>query len=176
MKTDTEAQLIEAAQGGDVESFGVLYGRYYGPIKALAWSMLGDHHLAEDAAQQTFAVACGALGRLRSREKFGWWLAGICRNTARQMARAQSKTTLVETWAGGPEFSGVVGDNGTVQRAIRQLPVKAREVIVLRYYDNLPYDRIGAVLGISESAVHGRLIRAKRKMKKYLKLNGYAGK
>jgi len=171
VQTETEAQLIEAAQGGDVKSFGALYARYYGSIKALAFSVLGDHHLAEDAAQQTFAVACGALGQLRSREKFGWWLAGICRNTARQMARTQSKTTLVETWADGPAVSGVGDDNGTVQRAIRQLPVKAREVIVLRYYDNLPYDRIGAVLGISESAVHGRLVRAKRKMKKYLKLS-----
>ncbi|MCP4711637.1 MAG: hypothetical protein GY869_23715 [Planctomycetes bacterium] len=89
MKSETEAQIIEAAQGGDVDSFGVLYARYYGPIKALAFSVLGDHHLAEDAAQQTFAVACSELHRLRSREKFGWWLAGICRNTARQMVRKQ---------------------------------------------------------------------------------------
>ena len=166
---------MEAARAGNPAGMAQLYERYYGPMAALAWSVLGDHHLAEDAAQQAFAVACDRLGRLRKKEKFAGWLAGICRNTAREMVRSQRKAAPPEPL---PETNAPTdGENhdGQVRRAIRQLPDRAREVIVLRYYNNLPYDRIGAVLGVSEAAVHGRLIRAKRKIKKYLEQNGFEG-
>jgi len=45
----------------------------------------------------------------------------------------------------------------------------------LRYYDNLPYEQIAQVLDISIQAVNGRLVRAKRKIAKYLKRNGLTG-
>ena len=52
-----EAALVEAAQGGCLDSFGALYQRYHNPIVALAYAQLGDKHAAEDAAQEAFAVA-----------------------------------------------------------------------------------------------------------------------
>ena len=55
---------------------------------ALAYSMLADRDLAEDAAQEVFAVACHDIGNLKSKERFAAWLAGICRNVSRQMLRA----------------------------------------------------------------------------------------
>jgi DNA-directed RNA polymerase specialized sigma24 family protein len=45
---------------------------------------------------------------------------------------------------------------------------------VLRYYNNLSYERIGAILGISHAAINGRLARTKQKMAKYLKQNGFS--
>jgi RNA polymerase sigma-70 factor (ECF subfamily) len=62
-----------------------------------------------------------------------------------------------------------------IHRAIQQLKPAERELIVLRYYDNLPYERIASVLDISVQAVNGRLTRAKRKIAKYLKRNGLTG-
>jgi DNA-directed RNA polymerase specialized sigma24 family protein len=59
---------------------------------ALAYSVLGDRDSAEDAAQEVFAIACRHLTSLRHSNKFGAWLAGICRNTARQMLRVKGKT------------------------------------------------------------------------------------
>ncbi|MBN2269577.1 MAG: hypothetical protein JXN61_03130, partial [Sedimentisphaerales bacterium] len=76
----SEQALVQAAQNGDLESFAALYNRYHSPIVALAYSMLADRDMADDAAQEVFAIACRDLPRLKSQEKFAAWLAGICRN------------------------------------------------------------------------------------------------
>jgi RNA polymerase sigma-70 factor (ECF subfamily) len=60
-----------------------------------------------------------------------------------------------------------------IRRAIEQLPVSAKELIVLRYYNGLSYEEISSVLGISRPTINGRLTRAKRKIAKYLNHNGF---
>ncbi len=89
-----EEQLVEAAQNGHLESFGAplpailqLYGR-------ISLFGLADRNFAEDAAQEVFAVACRDLICLKRRDRFGAWLAGICRNITRQMIRAKVKTAV----------------------------------------------------------------------------------
>jgi len=169
----SETELVEAAQGGCLESFAALYKRYYGAMVALGYSVLDDIHLAEDAAQQSFAIACGDLSKLKSKEKFGCWLAGICRNVAKQMRRRQGRqSALDESVTATPKRDSF---DCTVRQAVWSLKPFYREPIVLRYYDNLPYEQIGNVLGISVQAVNGRLIRAKKKIKKYLERNGITG-
>ncbi|MHC4889580.1 MAG: RNA polymerase sigma factor, partial [Planctomycetota bacterium] len=91
MNLNSETKLVEAAQNGHLESFGALYKVYHSPMVALAYSMLADRDLAEDAAQEVFAIACRDLLSLRREDKFGAWLAGICRNVARQMLRSRVK-------------------------------------------------------------------------------------
>jgi RNA polymerase sigma factor (sigma-70 family) len=62
-----------------------------------------------------------------------------------------------------------------MQQAILDLPQKYREVIALRYYDSLPYERIATVLGLTVQGVNGRLIRAKRKIEQHLRRQGFTG-
>jgi len=169
----SEQSLVEAALNGRLESFAALYERYYGCMVALAYSVLADIHLAEDAAQQSFVIACCDLQRLKSKEKFGPWLAGICRNTARSMRRRQAKETTLDESIPATMPQDCFDD--MVRRAVWSLRTVYKEPIVLRYYDNLPYEQIASVLGISLGAVNGRLIRAKRKIKKYLERNGITG-
>jgi RNA polymerase sigma-70 factor, ECF subfamily len=57
----SDAVLVEAAQQGRLDGFGALYQRYHNPIVALAYAQLGDRHSAEDAAQESFAIACRDL-------------------------------------------------------------------------------------------------------------------
>jgi RNA polymerase sigma-70 factor (ECF subfamily) len=173
LKSSSQAQLVEAAQNGCLESFATLYEQYYSPMVALAYSMLADIHLAEDAAQQSFAIAAQDLPKLKSKEKFAGWLAGICRNTARQMLKSKAPAVTLNK----PPATEAGKDCRTelIHRAVWRLRMVYREVIVLRYYDNMPYEQIATVLGISPQAVHGRLIRAKRKIKSYLMRNGFTG-
>jgi RNA polymerase sigma-70 factor (ECF subfamily) len=89
----SDADLVEAAQHGRLDSFGALYQRYHNPMVALAYAQLGDKHTAEDAAQEVFAIACRDLGSLRDRAKFAAWLGGICRNVCRQMLRVKVRPT-----------------------------------------------------------------------------------
>jgi RNA polymerase sigma-70 factor (ECF subfamily) len=184
---DSETQLVEAAQNGHLESFGVLYRRYHSSMVALAYSMLADRDLAEDAAQEVFAVACRDLGSLKSKERFAAWLAGICRNVSRQMLRANKRLTAENAEAAessrfnlSSAISAVNPDGAqdhheAIHRAVWNLRRSERELIVLRYFDGFSQAHISEVLGISPQAVNGRLVRAKRKIAKYLKRNGLAG-
>ena len=176
MDLNSETQLVEAAQNGHLESFGALYKRYHSPMVALAYSMLADRDLAEDAAQEVFAVACRDIASLKSKERFAAWLAGICRNVSRQMLRANK----IKPVALNDDYAARGDDDSldrreVIRRAVWSLREAERELIVLRYFDGVSQARISEVLGLSAQAVNGRLVRAKRKIAKYLKRNGLTG-
>jgi RNA polymerase sigma-70 factor (ECF subfamily) len=168
-----QIELVEAALAGDIDSFGQLARRYYASIAAIAYSILADHQLAEDAAQEAFARALTNLSKLRKPDKFAPWLAQICRNVAKDMVAAKARQINTEDSCRAPDSSGPDDNVEAVRRSIEQLPFRAREVIVLRYYNGLSYEEISSVLGISRATVNGRLTRAKRKMAKYLKRDGF---
>ena len=171
----SDAQLAEAARNGHLESFGALYQRYYSSMVALAYSTLGDKELAIDAAQETFVLACGKIESLKSKDKFGAWLAGICRNVSRQVLRTKAKITKSITNKSADKIYDEEYRKEMVNLAVQKLKPAEKELIVLRYYDNLPYEQIAELLDISVQAVNGRLARTKRKIAKYLKRNGFTG-
>jgi RNA polymerase sigma-70 factor (ECF subfamily) len=173
VETKPEALIVEAAQNGHLASFAVLYERYYGCMVALAYSVLADKSLAEDAAQESFAAACRDLPSLKSKDKFASWLAGICRNIAKQMQKSKGRFAALNGDAPTKEEKSY--DSDLIRRAVWKLRTVHREPIVLRYYNGLSYEQISLTLGISQQAVHGRLTRAKRKIAKYLKRNGFTG-
>ena len=175
MDLNSETQLVEAAQNGHLESFAALYQKYHSPMVALAYSLLADRNLAEDAAQEVFAIACRDLDTLKRKDKFGAWLAGVCRNVARQTLRSKARTAPQDVQPPAESHSNSEPRWDAVRRAVWELPDAERELIVLRYYDGFSHAHISQVLDISPSAVNGRLVRAKRKIAKYLRRNGFTG-
>jgi RNA polymerase sigma-70 factor (ECF subfamily) len=173
MTQEKETTLVEAAIKGEPESFTELCRRYYPVMVAIAHSLLGDRHLAEDAAQETFAKAAVKLPQLKQTNKFAGWLATICRNEARNMARRENvmqHNDEQSMTATNPQKD----DSGdAVRQALNKLTEPARELVYLKYYDGLSYEQISRVLGISQQAINGRLRRAKRKMVDYLRHNGF---
>ena len=176
MNLNSETTLVQAAQNGHLESFGALYERYHSSMVALAYSMLADRDLAEDAAQDVFAIACRDLRSLKSKERFAAWLAGICRNISRQMLRANKGKPVALGNNPITENRDDTDDHReAIHRAVWSLREPDRELIVMRYFDGFSQGQISEVLDISLQAVNGRLVRAKRKIAKYLKRNGYMG-
>jgi len=189
--------LVERAARGDGDSFTELCRRYYGPMVAIGHAIIGDRHLAEDAAQQAFAKAAVHLPGLRKPEQFGRWVAAICRNEAKDLARVRrGLSTVGDLVEEAVRVEGVSpsdrgqhaydtvspSDRGleardtageAVKRALSRLPAEVKEVVYLRFYDGLSYEQISAVLGISEQAINGRLRRAKRKLAQYLRRDGF---
>ena len=175
METKTQKQLVEQACLGDVGSFGKLYEHYYATMVWLAYSIVKDVTTAEDIAQQSFATACENLGSLKDKEKFANWLSGICRNTA-LTSFAQSKKDNVSI----DDVVLVCNDEGNdveeqkiVQKSVFELPQMYREVVVLHYYNDMSYDQIRDLLGVSLHTVRGRLRRARKKIEKYLKKQNF---
>jgi len=173
VQNEPERALVDAAVGGDIESFGELCRWYYPAIVAVAYAVLSDHQLAEDAAQESFARALVNLRRLKNRGRFAPWLAAICRNVAKDMVATKARHISTEDPSRIARDDSDDEDSRAIRQAIEHLPDAAKELIVLRYYNNLSYERIAAILGISPAAINGRLLRAKRKMAKYLKRTGF---
>jgi len=69
--------LVAAACQGDLASFGLLYERHYRLAVGIARARLSDCHLAEDAAQEAFLIACRTLPSLRDPNRFPEWLGTI---------------------------------------------------------------------------------------------------
>jgi len=169
----SEIHLIEAATGGDIESFGELCQRYYATMAAIAYAVMSDHQLAEDAAQESFARALVNLRNLKKKDRFAPWLAAICRNVAKDMLAAKARQINTDDISEVAETGNSDENNRAIRRAIERLPESAKYLVVLRYYDGLSYEQISSVLGISKASINGRLTRAKRKMADYLKRNGF---
>jgi RNA polymerase sigma-70 factor (ECF subfamily) len=160
-----ETNLAAAARSGDAESFSRLCARHYPALVAIAYSQLADRSLAEDAAQEALLIAYRDAAKLKDAERFLPWLAAICRNTAIDMAKARARERRVgaEDGASVPAVSRHEYDAVAVVRGIiLRLRPDLREAILLRYYNDMSYEQIAALLGISEEAVNGQLRRARQ--------------
>jgi RNA polymerase sigma-70 factor (ECF subfamily) len=164
----SDAELVEAACQGDPASFGRLYERYYRMAVGIASSRLSDRHLAEDAAQEAFAIACRTLPKLQNRDRFPQWLGTICRRTA---SRLDINRPTHEPL---PEDQQRAGDVALdmlrlqVQDALALLDETSREIVLLHYFSGLSYEEISLVLDLSVQSVHGRLQRARGKLARVL--------
>jgi len=172
---DLEDQiLVQRALQSEPESFGELCRRYYDSLVAIANSILLDHHLAEDAAQEALAAACRDLAKLKKPERFGPWVGAICRNVAKDMLRQLRKQQEpVGTDAGNEPDCEEDEREAILDQALQQLPQHLREVIFLRYYNEMSYEQMTKVLGATEQMIDGRLRRAKKKIAVYLKRKGF---
>ena len=173
-KPDTA--LVKVAINGDADGFTELCRRYYPAMVAIAHSVVGDRHLAEDVAQQAFAKAAVKLPQLKKESRFAGWLAVICRNVAKDMALNVGAGLRVCPTEDLSKIAAKSRDDDTtetVREAISKLSASARELIFLRYYDGMSYEQMSEVLDISEQAINGRLRRAKKKMADYLRRNGF---
>jgi RNA polymerase sigma-70 factor (ECF subfamily) len=167
--------LVRRALEADAEAFGVLCRRYYPPLVAVADAILLDHHLAEDAAQEALAHACRQLPGLRRPELFGPWVAAICRNVAKDMLRnRQRQATAVE--ADDPAQAGRDTSDGWTEllaEALQNLESSLREVVYMRFYNDMSYQQMAKVLSGTPRSIDGRLRRAKRKIAAYLARRGF---
>lgn len=140
------------------------HGRY---LKRLCFLYLKDLSLAEDAVQETFMKAYGALDNFRDESSEKTWLVRIAVNTCRDHLRSAwfkrvDRRVTLETIP-EPSTNPAMPDP-TVMTRIMALPRKHREVILLRYYQEMEISDIALALGIPEGTVKSRLSRAKDKL------------
>lgn len=160
----SDAELVAAACAGDLASFGTLYRRHYRLAVGIARSRLSDSHLAEDAAQEAFAVACRTLSTLKDQNRFTQWLGTICRRTATRLAECQSNHAPLTEDQEPVSDPALATLRLQVREALWTLDDDAREVVLLHYFSGLSHAEIAQTLDVSTDAVHGRLQRARRKL------------
>jgi len=166
--------LVRQALQADPESFGQLCTRYYHSLVAVADSILLDHHLAEDATQEALAHACRQLPKLKKPELFGPGIAAICRNVAKDMPRdrMRQREPAGDCEPQGPDCREN-GRNEVLAEALQQLPQHLREVVFLRFYNEMSYQQMAKILGATQEALDGRLRRAKKRIAAFMKAKRY---
>ncbi|MGI6686782.1 MAG: sigma-70 family RNA polymerase sigma factor [Christensenellales bacterium] len=140
------------------------YGR---ELKRMCYMYLKDQALAEDAVQDTFLKAYKALNDFREESSEKTWLMRIAVNTCKDylrtawFRRVDRRRTLDELPEQGHEPQM---PDPTVMQEIMSLSVKHREVILLRYYQEMEIADIAAALNLPEGTVKSRLARAREKL------------
>jgi RNA polymerase sigma-70 factor, ECF subfamily len=156
-----ESLLLERARAGDPDAREQLVRRHLDDVYRLTSRILGDRDLAQDATQDAFVNALGALHRFRGDASFRTWLLRIAVNAARSVGRRQVRrreVTLVlaeQEPSVGPDAATQVErsmEAARVEQVLARLPKKQRLAVALRIQQGLSYAEIGAALDCSEGA------------------------
>jgi RNA polymerase sigma-70 factor (ECF subfamily) len=162
-------ELLKSCQAGDASAVTQLVALYRPAVYRLALSVLDDAEEADEAAQDAFLAALGALRSFRGQTPFTAWLYAItldvCRRHVRRRGPGRLAQAINRLWPlHGPRPAPVDEANSFqvqapahVWQAVARLPEPLRLVVVLRYYHELQAGEIAAVLRIDERAVHRRL-------------------
>ena len=180
-------QLVEEALGGNALSFQLLVERYQERIFALSRHYTKSAVEVEDIAQDTFLKAFRRLDSFQRQSSFSTWLYRIAVNTAldflkrsgRSPVQAVEDPELAAAPVRGQAGSGVTITSPDVnlrreelaritQEVLAELPEIFRTVLVLREFEELSYQEMAEVLGISIGTVESRLFRARARFKEAL--------
>lgn len=177
-----ELNVIHRAQQGDAQAFAELVKAYQGPVYRLALGMGLSPHDAEEVAQEAFVAAWRGLPNFRGDSKFFTWLYQLTHHAAIDFLRREKRHGNTVELAERPEISGeenrpeeIVeqqGDREAVAAAMQELTPEYREILLLRYMQELDYDEIAAVLAVPAGTVKSRLNRAKAQLKEILLRQG----
>ena len=148
-----DTDLVVRAQHGDRVAFATLAAPLYARLHRVAYSILGDAHLAEDATQQAMLRVWRSLPRLRDPARLDAWayrtLVHSCNTEARRGHRWLPSILVPEAVdVVAPDDLGTVADRDQLERGFRRLSVDQRAVVVLHHYAGLSHSEIGRSLGI----------------------------
>lgn len=176
---EVDQQLVERAQRGDKQAFGLLVSKYQRKLARLLSRLIRDPAEVEDVAQEAFIKAYRALPSFRGDSAFYTWLYRIGINTAKnylvsQGRRAPTTTEFdseeAETFEEGNQLRDIntperlllskqIGE--TVNSAMEALPEELRTAIVLREIEGLSYEEIASIMECPIGTVRSRIFRAR---------------
>ena len=175
--SDTDQQLVQRAQRGDLRAFDLLVLKYQGRIAALVSRYVSDAGEVEDVTQEAFIKAYRALGKFRGDSAFYTWLYRIAANAAKNHLVAKGRRpeayATIEDAEGfdeggmfsesaSPEALAMGGELAeVVESALKALPDELKAALMLREFDGLSYDDIADVLGCPVGTVRSRIFRAR---------------
>lgn len=178
--------LVQKTLKGDNEAFRLIVDRYKNALFNLAYRLTKNRESAEDLAQEAFVRAYEHLERFDQKRSFFTWLYTICtnltinelkkkshydnreRNTWEQ--KGKDKRITSDTWSGRefPEAEQKVDaeeKKDLLNELLGKIPDEYRTAVILRYQEDLSYQEIAEVLGISLSLAKVRVHRGIEKLR-----------
>ena len=183
---DKDTAVIEAIKAGNIDAFRQLVDRHKRRLYGVMMRLVGDPDVAEELAQETFVKAYTGISKFRGNSSFGTWLVQIGVHAARDHIRRTQRfrgrrIVSLEAYreehgdASEPADTRSASDPGSelegsetaalVQQALSELPPEYREVLVLKHFENWPYERIAEETGDSVGTLKVRAHRARKLLK-----------
>ncbi|MFO1501186.1 MAG: sigma-70 family RNA polymerase sigma factor [Verrucomicrobiota bacterium] len=189
-KPEPDAELVRAAQAGELAAFDALVDRYERQVYSNAFRILRHQEDAEDVTQQTFLSAMQHLADFRGDAAFETWLLRICTHAALKIIRRRKTISFTSLEASTeadehlgnvphPEFiadwresPGRLVERADIQRlldeTLAQLDEKHRLVFLLRDVQQLTIKETAQTLGLTEANTKVRLLRARLQLREVL--------
>ncbi len=180
-----DAALARKVQKGDREAFGEIVERFQARIFSFCYQFFRDRDIATEMTQETFLRAYRYIKKYDPKRKFSTWIYSIAKNICidekRKMDR--SRTLPIDEISSSSvqmsqesqhlkdpsQISQHLEDRMLLEEAIARLPVKYRTALILCYFQEMPYQEIADVLGLSLNLVKVRIFRAKKQLLELLR-------
>ncbi|MYG06380.1 RNA polymerase sigma factor, partial [Candidatus Poribacteria bacterium] len=179
MEKESDVQLIQRILSGDEAAFGILVDKHQRGVHALAWRKIGDFHDAEEITQDTFLQVYKKLPTLKDPYKFAGWLYVIANRLCIDWIR--KKNLAIQSLEDTPvediekasythhvleqsEIASSEHRREIVKKLLAKLPESERTVMTLHYLGEMTVKEISKFLGVSVSAIHNRLYRARKRL------------
>ncbi|MGX7680225.1 RNA polymerase sigma factor [Jatrophihabitans sp. DSM 45814] len=166
-----DAELASRFADGDPDTIRVVYQTYGRLVYSVAYKVLGDVALAEDATQQTFIQAWRAASSYDPSRELGPWLATIARRAAIDVFRHERRhrnldgiESVENALVSPPPSAEQISDVWEVRKALEKLPDQDRELIRMQHYQELTHSEIAERLSIPVGTVKSRTFRAHRRL------------
>ena len=180
MTPNEENQMIERVFAGERDAYASLIDAHKGAIFNLAFRMTGSNEDADDLAQETFIRAYVNLRRFDSEKRFFTWLytisLNLIRNHLKKRGHDLSRETIHQNISEAGNRGGASMEQDMIQaqetlrleRCLLMLPADLREAVVLRFYQDLPFEEIAVISNASVSAVKMRVYRGLERLQQLM--------
>ncbi|MCP4580184.1 MAG: RNA polymerase sigma factor [candidate division Zixibacteria bacterium] len=167
---------MEKFASGDKKVFSAIMKKFRNKSLNFAYRYLGDFDEAEDATQDCFVKIYFNCHKFDPSRPFEPWfysvLANCCRDRLRRRNRFADfieRLKLSRSWESSPDTTIDRDYAGLFNKALQRLTPAKREIIALRFTQDMSYQEIAGALGISQGTVMSRLFRAKKDLENILK-------
>jgi len=192
----TDGELVQLVLQGERAACDELVRRWSARLLAFCHARVGNHHAAEDLAQEALLRGLRGLRTLQSPEQFGTWLCSIavrvCLDWRKAKQSSQVPFTVLKNNGPAEEFGTTLPDAAEAEidkrdevrcllQEVAALSEQHREILLLYYYQDVTYRDLAQMLGVSTATVNARLTQARailreRLVTKALFAEGEAGR
>ncbi len=175
MREESDGLLVRRVLAGESRAYAGLVERYRDRLGRYATRMLGNAADAEEALQDTFVRGYRSIARCTDPERYGAWLFGILVNRCRTYAARQARRQRVMVRDDRALASASVAHTSdrdawreTIAWALEQLLQDQREAFLLKHVEELSYDEMHQLTGVSIPALKMRVLRAREELRRVL--------
>ncbi|MGN7764253.1 RNA polymerase sigma factor [Paenibacillus sp. 22594] len=176
---DSELNIIKDIIKGNKEAYAFLVDKYKNKIYGLLLKMGASPEDAQDITQETFITAYRMLGSHHTDRSFAGWIYTIAIRTLQERYRGQKRlehqaipSDLPSTLP-NPENEVIYQENKSeLNRMVNKLPHNYKFILMLRYTNDLTYEEMEKITGMSSNQIRNGLHRAKKRLQKMILKEG----